>query len=529
MKAVIGEYYQPAILLVSTLTIASFFALIGIDPHHHGFMLKPALDVAHGQMLFRDTITQYGALTTLLQALAIRFFGDYLMVIQIQTAIFYGLISVCLWFLWIRILPKWLTTASIVIWLFLAPYFLWVFLPWSSVYALFFQLFSLLLLLHAVHDENRLIIMFSGIVAVLTFWCRQTVGFFHCASLIFFLATAPILTRQRWKNAMADCAFFITGIIAASLPVVAWLALNDSVYDMYLQSIKAALYFGTNTADVEGIQNIFLKVLMALFGYLGRFTRMPYSTFIWSLLPLACLFLFTILAFKKWYKRDSNANHLPLYGLLVVSLFSWLQYYPVPCIRHCYWAATPMIGIFSYVVWKPFSHKGKKIQILAVCIILVIVFGFDIGKRFFVGFNRITAVYEKIEEPKVLHGMYVSPSDANLFKTISTSLNNAIQKNDFPYLVNLTSDPLYLTFIGPQNNYHPMYIFADMWQYVYPDFSIRRNEFMNTKHPVILGYEGILHPGWVCTDVFNTTDFAHMGRQPRRLALYCFTGKNGAP
>src|SRR3954470_22772839 len=43
----------------------------GVDPHHDGIMLKPALDVLAGQTLFRDTFMQYGALTTYLQALAL--------------------------------------------------------------------------------------------------------------------------------------------------------------------------------------------------------------------------------------------------------------------------------------------------------------------------------------------------------------------------------------------------------------------------------------------------------------------------
>ena len=42
-------------------------ASLGVDPHHDGIMLKPALDVLSGQVLFRDTFTQYGALTTYLQ------------------------------------------------------------------------------------------------------------------------------------------------------------------------------------------------------------------------------------------------------------------------------------------------------------------------------------------------------------------------------------------------------------------------------------------------------------------------------
>ncbi|MCS6273708.1 MAG: hypothetical protein H2169_05070, partial [Opitutus sp.] len=46
------------------------FAAIGVDSHHDGIMLKPAMDVLSGQVLFRDTFSQYGPLTTYFQALA---------------------------------------------------------------------------------------------------------------------------------------------------------------------------------------------------------------------------------------------------------------------------------------------------------------------------------------------------------------------------------------------------------------------------------------------------------------------------
>jgi len=89
MGSIINKYFCPLALFALTLTIASIFSVLGVDPHHQGIMFKPAFDVAHGQMLFRDTFTQYGALTTLLHAWALRIFGDYLVVIQIETALFY--------------------------------------------------------------------------------------------------------------------------------------------------------------------------------------------------------------------------------------------------------------------------------------------------------------------------------------------------------------------------------------------------------------------------------------------------------
>lgn len=526
MKTIIAKYYQPVILFILTLTVSSIFSVLQVDPFHHGVMLKPAIDVAHGQMLFRDTFTLYGALTTLLQAWALRIFGDYLIVIQIETAVFYGLISLCLYYLWLNILPRWLTTISVVIWLFLAPYFDVPFHPWSSVYALFFQLFSLLLVLHALRKQSQMVIMLAGGVAILTFWCRQPVGVFHCASLAFFLATTPLITGQQWKKAMTDCSFFIAGITAASAPFFVWFALNGAIHDMYLQSIKAAFFFGTGNSSSD---NLFIIILKALFVYGEKFSN---AYLLWTLLPIVCLFLLTMLVVKRWRNRDSVIKLLPLYGLLLVSLASWMQYFPVTCFRHCYWAATPMIGLFSYGAWQLCIFKKRNIQMMIVCLILASVFGYNIGIRIYIGFNKIAIVNKKIEDPKVLRGMYETVEGAAIYKTISMSLNEAIKRNSYPYLVNLTWDPLYLTFIGPQKNFHPaLGSRYDLSRNIYPDFRKLESEFIDTKHPLVLSYAGIKSPGWICLYVYNMPEMAHYIIYQRiyRLALYCFIGNNETP
>jgi hypothetical protein len=60
-----------AVLALATGLIFAPLASIGVSQHHDGIMLKPALDVLSGQILFRDTFTQYGPLTTGLHVLAL--------------------------------------------------------------------------------------------------------------------------------------------------------------------------------------------------------------------------------------------------------------------------------------------------------------------------------------------------------------------------------------------------------------------------------------------------------------------------
>jgi len=53
---------------IATALVFTPFAVRIVDPTHDGFMLKTALDVMDGRRLFRDTFSQYGALTPWMHA-----------------------------------------------------------------------------------------------------------------------------------------------------------------------------------------------------------------------------------------------------------------------------------------------------------------------------------------------------------------------------------------------------------------------------------------------------------------------------
>jgi hypothetical protein len=82
-------------LVVGVMTFCIFypFASIGIDSHHDGIMLKPAMDILSNQILFRESFTQYGALTTYIQSLFLGVFGATLKVLKLSTVCMYALSS----------------------------------------------------------------------------------------------------------------------------------------------------------------------------------------------------------------------------------------------------------------------------------------------------------------------------------------------------------------------------------------------------------------------------------------------------
>ena len=62
-----------ALNIILIFSVSGYFAHLDPDWHHDGILFKPAVDVASGKSLFRETFTQYGALTTYLQGAAVAF------------------------------------------------------------------------------------------------------------------------------------------------------------------------------------------------------------------------------------------------------------------------------------------------------------------------------------------------------------------------------------------------------------------------------------------------------------------------
>ena len=140
-----------AAFLITTVLFAPF-SLRGVDAHHDGLMLKPALDVAAGQTLFKDTFSLYGFLTTQIQVGFLLVFGKKLAVIKLATVLMYGIGSAFMVSAWRRILSLPMTLFAYAIWLLMAYFYSqeWIFHPWSSVYALAFQAAALYFLIQSV-------------------------------------------------------------------------------------------------------------------------------------------------------------------------------------------------------------------------------------------------------------------------------------------------------------------------------------------------------------------------------------------
>jgi hypothetical protein len=330
MRAVPGQWMVLP-LLGFAMTVAVFlpFARLGIDPHHDGVMLKPALDVYSGQRLFGDTFSMYGALSTYAQVFFLWAMGKTLLSIKVGTVLSYGLTASVLSLAWRRFLPLSLVVLSLVVCLILPNFFdyspVHIMLPWSSVYAMVFQALGLLYLLKTIDGSSMGNSFIAGASAALVTWCRMPVGVFHTAACAAFLALMLYSSPDRKRYAKVSVVFLAGTLLVHGL-FFAHLWATDSLTDWYLQNIRFPAIWAeleSQAGDRSSLRWIILivkRVLSNLFS-LGSYSGslgMRVSAWVITVLPLVAMIVLPRvrrLARQRHTPNDRNAA-----GWLVVPL-----------------------------------------------------------------------------------------------------------------------------------------------------------------------------------------------------------------
>ena len=447
------------------------------------------MDVASGSMLFRDTFSQYNALTTLIQAGALLLFGKYLMTIKLLTAFIYACISTLLYILYKRILPSSLVSIMIFLWIFMAPYFIWIFLPWSSIYACFFLLLTAYFLIRKEESGKRPYIILSGMMASCTFWTKQSVGLLLFVAIFFLLMHQYIFQKQSVKIVRTDLLLFTTGFFFISACFILWLMSGHALHEWWIQTFTFEEMWGSIYGKNYQISHIVWNSLIPYFYY----PYYIYSTRVWILIPVNAIFLFFLNTFFNNTYINKRENHT-LIILIFVGLSSWPQYYPLIDFRHCYWAATPMVGLLGFSIfymWKLVIVPNLRISkyfilpLTALCIVGILFP--DIAYRMKSALKKLNKVYVSADNHSVLHGMRLTPNDAMYFSYISHTIDSFLEKDKTRNVVNLSPDALFMTFNSHIQNIHPMYVnwepFNNM---LYPEYYPLIMSYITKQKPLIV-------------------------------------------
>ncbi|MFM7055650.1 MAG: hypothetical protein ACKO2P_01880, partial [Planctomycetota bacterium] len=444
-----GDGFLAVVVSAVVFLIFLPFASAGVDFHHDGIMLKPAMDVLNGQVLHRDTFSQYGPLTTVIHASLLAVFGKKLLVLRIAT-IAMDAVSLGLLVLWWRtLLPRSLVLCSAGLWLCTAYIFMPLFhlLPWSSSTAMLFQSGCLLSLSTAVRARRPMVrvsaVAIAGVLASAAFWCRQPVG----AALAIAGTSIPILLQRRSLPQGARLARIVTHIflvnpyllawcgggIGLAAVVLGWLYQQGAIADWYQQNVLWPRQFAAGYFSLLNLKNCFFAfhTLVPLCGLVlltycvHWICRLSLSKFLKLLITgaLAVTWLgvsislkslrdhgiverfipvaiIGFLGFVAWRRRWRLMELSLQRGLLLPALASWLQFYPVPCPRHLFWGLTPMIGLFVFLLYRTSRHHA---QVIALAILI---FAVPLGMQTLLqSFRHLQLADTPIADSGLLEGM----------------------------------------------------------------------------------------------------------------------------
>jgi hypothetical protein len=390
------------------------FSFLDFDTHHDGVMLAPAIAVAEGVPLFSGAFSQYGPVTHWLHGafLFVWPFGDALGLRVINTLLV--AITAALMTDVARVAPQgWKIRQShlgvlSICWILANDVLIGVpMLPWSSVVATL--ILVLIVWLFASYesnlgrDGNGSRVFFIGALLALLPGVRQTVGFTLIALIILF---APLIVHRLRSSAglpLIALAGFSFGASAMITPIWLTQSIIQWINQTFLWPISWAseatlrgsplvgalattfiacavigsmlfLWLFQNRLprlSVVGTSVFLVLTVLGLFsGNQELFVATEFvesglyrwsdwvmelsSRGLWVLFGLGLFALLSLLALvlrNVSIRESSNSMFAPLL-LVVVSLASITQIYPVADSRHIWWAIPPSIISFAWLLGR---------------------------------------------------------------------------------------------------------------------------------------------------------------------------------
>lgn len=486
------------LVFLVTVTVVGFFSVMEVDPHHDGIMLKPAVDVSNGRMLFRDSFSQYGALTILIQALAIEIFGEKLIAIRLLTAFFYGLIAVLQWLIYSRLLPIWANAISWAIWLSLGYFFLdyeaLTLFPSPTVFAVTSVLLSVYLLILYLEYHKQPYMWLCGMAVACTFWFKINYGIIHFGSMALLLTLLEASGTD--KNHFRNVRGFIAGYLVVHVIFLLWLLTCQSLKDFWIQSVEFGYLFAAINQFSTG--GPFLKELIACLFQVD--SKHCGTSGLWTFLPIVSVMVCGRSYYSLARKRTIGLPDKIVLATSLVSAGLWFAYFPICSVYHMYLSSALSFGVVVYAIWggtRSFPlHWRYVVSIL--CVILI--FEPDILRRLSGCVRQVTefSTYRKIETPSFLRGMYVPPREAGIYSRFESIIKDYGEYG----LLNLTRDALYSLY-DVNDGFHKMHV---NWGWInsvlYRGYLARLKEVIAAKSHIIMSNDSFCIEGYVPLAVF---------------------------
>lgn len=533
------------LLAVGFVVLLVPFARIGVDMHHDGIMLKPALDVRSGQVLFRDTFMQYGALTCYIHAAAL-WIHPTLLTLKFLTVAAYGATLFILYASWRIILPRSLTVLSCLLFILFVPCYedtlpgwglYWKFLPWSSVLAMLFQSIGLYALFQVIRIVNP--VRWGGVLGMAcsaVYWCRQTVGLsmFGCLVVIYLALLWTKWTPDGCTKRSLIVSFW-GGLVAVSAPLMAFIIISGAESEWWYQNYAwhwkwvsegLGISWGMLALKVlhlrNGTQLVVLLLVISLPSVIKRFhptlssrSVIAYFVFLGGLLVwqhdrvleaialreggwtvlfpvviVAQALVFAAQAAAGWGTAKTTEYYLTA-ALAVFSLGSLLQFIPIVDSWHILWALAPTFGLIVFIFWR---WAGWRPSVLVAA--LSAAFLPSVLAKIHTANQVLTQPLITLVEPAILRGSLVPPEQALMISQVMGLLDRIEQQRPGMPSVLIGDDAMILCFTKNLTNPSPYFV---TWRRLATDEDNRKRwAYILRVRPILF----LGNPTWKAVDDF---------------------------
>jgi MFS family permease len=481
------------------------FARLGVDPHHDGIMLKPALDVLSGQVLFRDTFSQYGAMTTYLQVVAL-WLQPRLLSLKLLTVAAYAMTLFFLYASWRLILPRSLTILSCGLFILFIPAYeknwldqYWILQPWSSMFAMLFQSIALYALFRVIRGEQPVPWgLVLGVACACIFWCRQPVGVITAGCLVvIWLALHWTNWAPAGHSKRSILISILGGFTAVNALLLGSILLSGALPEWWYQNFvwprklvlesvnvswKAFITVFVHPSAGAGLlvlglaatlpalvkryrANLSSRSLLTYYLCLGGMLAWQHERVLqvlslrdggWTVLvPLLVLLQAVISVTAAFATRNvpRTTEYFLVAALAALSLGSLVQYYPIPDSWHILWSLAPAFGLLAFVFWRGVGWPAP-----VVAVVLSAVFLPSLYVKAQSATQALTRPMVTLARPAVLRGMQVPPEQARSLSRIADCLGQILRRQpDMPAAL-IGDDALFLCFTPNHTNPTPYYV-----------------------------------------------------------------------
>lgn len=421
------------ILCLIVFSVSMFFSLFGEDAHHEGIMLKNAIDIANGKLLYRDSYTQYGALMTYIQAFFVLVFGQKMWAINLSAAFFLTMSFVVQYLLVKRYTSEVCSFWGNLLILGTAYFYGEQFFSWSSIYALFFLMMTMYCSVLFVENQREIYLVLGGIFTACAFWCRQPVGIVSILAVILLTCYFRVVLKMK-ELTKYFCIFAGMTMVTFMVFLLPYI-LSRGVEEWWIQFMQNAYTFMQSSVALSSdaviekpVRFFFVKVLAkCLFPYLGYH---QYGLVMWTAVPIINLILLLISSskiLKFSFKKEKDKREIEIVCIIVFALASWHQYFPVPTNEHFFWGGFPMLGVAIIVFYLLYLHLLQKKQVIVQLLVITSMMVLCISQLVL----NFDAAVEKIET----HTYMVNDAHYPYMEGIRLSKEEALFYTDFGNIV----------------------------------------------------------------------------------------------